>query len=139
MLLKTMGQRNGELLGFKDGGLWGAAAGLSGLLRGCRKAGPAGLRGLLTSPPHLAGQASAPLRGSLVNPCRGRRCGRIRVQCALGQALAFRPVLFWLRSVPAKICFVQTGPFLNGIGAAAAVFRVIIIVVGWIKINPNVY
>ena len=70
MLLKTMGQRNGELLGFKDGGLWGAAAGLSGLLRGCRKAGPAGLRGLLTSPPHLAGQASAPLRGSLVNPCR---------------------------------------------------------------------
>jgi hypothetical protein len=54
-------------------GCWGcfrAAAGLSGLLRGCRKAGPAGLRGLLKSPPHLAGQASAPLRGSLVNPCR---------------------------------------------------------------------
>ena len=47
-----------------------AAGGLSGLLRGCRKAGPAGLRGLLKSPPHLAGQASAPLRGSLVNPCR---------------------------------------------------------------------
>jgi len=50
----------------------GAAAGLSGLLRGCRKAGPAGLRGLLRSPPHLAGQASASLRGSLVNPCRWR-------------------------------------------------------------------
>jgi hypothetical protein len=52
-----------------------AAAGLSELLRGCRKAGPAGLRGLLKSPPHLAGQPSAPLRGSFVNPCRGRRYG----------------------------------------------------------------
>ena len=49
----------------------GAAAGLSALLRRYRKAGPAGLRGLLKSPPHLAGQASAPLRGSCVNPCRG--------------------------------------------------------------------
>ena len=52
-----------------------AAAGLSELLRGGRKAGPAGLRGLLKSPPHLAGQASAPLRGSPVNPCRGRLGG----------------------------------------------------------------
>jgi hypothetical protein len=40
MLLKTMGQRNGELLGFKDGGLWGAAAGLSGLLRGLKTGRP---------------------------------------------------------------------------------------------------
>ena len=48
----------------------GAAGGLSALLRRCRKAGPAALRGLLTSPPQLAGQASAPLRGSCVNPCR---------------------------------------------------------------------
>jgi hypothetical protein len=31
MLLKTIGQRNGELLGFKVGELWGAAAGLSEL------------------------------------------------------------------------------------------------------------
>jgi hypothetical protein len=52
--------------------LWGfwAADGLSGLVRSCRKAGPAGLRWLLKSPPHLAGQASASLRASLVNPCR---------------------------------------------------------------------
>gem|GEM_PF-5430343 len=52
-----------------------AAAGLSELLRGCLKAGPAGLRGLPRSPPHRAGQASATLRGSFVNPCRGRRWG----------------------------------------------------------------
>jgi hypothetical protein len=51
--------------------IW-AAAGLSPVVRGCRKAGPAGLRGLLKSPPHLAGQASAPLRATRFNPCRGR-------------------------------------------------------------------
>jgi len=58
----------------------GAAAGLSGLLRGYRKPGPAGLRGLLKSPPHLAGQASAPLRGSLVNPCRRTPRGGLRLK-----------------------------------------------------------
>jgi hypothetical protein len=39
--------------------------------------------------------------------------------------LAFRPVLFWLRSVHAQNCFVQTGPFLNGIGAGAVAVDVL--------------
>jgi len=33
-------------------------------------AGPAGLRGLLKSPPHLAGQALATWRATRFNPCR---------------------------------------------------------------------
>jgi hypothetical protein len=33
-------------------------------------AGPAGLRGLLKSPPHLAGQAPPTLRATRFNPCR---------------------------------------------------------------------
>ena len=45
--------------------------GLSPVVRGCRKAGPAGLRWLPRSPPHLAAQASAPLRSTRFNPCRG--------------------------------------------------------------------
>ncbi len=64
-----------------------AAAGLSGLLRGCRKAGPAGLRGLLKSPPHLAGQPSAPLRGSLVNPCR------FEAVCRVGFEIGFEGLI----------------------------------------------
>jgi len=35
-------------------------------------AGPAGLRGLLKSPPRLAGQAPSALRATRFNPARGR-------------------------------------------------------------------
>jgi hypothetical protein len=61
---KTKGYRLLSVLG-----VW-AAAGLSGFVRGGRKAGPAGLRWLLKSPPRRAGQAPAPLRAKLFNPCR---------------------------------------------------------------------
>gem|GEM_PF-3616639 len=50
----------------------GGGRGLSPVVRGCRKAGPAGLRGLLKSPPRRAGQASATLRATRLNPCRGQ-------------------------------------------------------------------
>jgi len=43
---------------------WGGFSGFRWVVRGCRKAGPAGLQGLLKSPPHLAGQVSAPLRAT---------------------------------------------------------------------------
>ena len=49
--------------------LW-AANGLSRVVPGCRKTGPAGLRWLLKSPPRHAGPAPTPLRASRFNPCR---------------------------------------------------------------------
>gem|GEM_PF-3536387 len=50
-----------------------AANGLSPVVRSGGKSGPAGLRGLLKSPPHRAGQAPAALRATRFNPCRFAR------------------------------------------------------------------
>jgi|GEM_PF-7131599 len=50
--------------------VFGGGCGLSALVRGCRKAGPAALRGLLKSPPQHAGQAPATWRASRFNPYR---------------------------------------------------------------------
>jgi hypothetical protein len=49
---------------------FGRADGLSPVVRGGRKTGPAGLRWLLKSPPRLAGQTSATLRATRLNPSR---------------------------------------------------------------------
>ena len=100
-----------------------AAAGLSELLRGCRKAGPAGLRGLLTSPPHLAGQASAALRGSFVNPCRGRRwggCGAVFSNSSLDFCVDFfliaaLALCFLIRMVNLLLNSHQSGAELYGL------------------------
>ncbi len=55
-----------------------AAAGLSGLLRSCRKrAGPCTAVAPKVALPRQGRQPFRPLRGSLVNPCRRRRCGRL--------------------------------------------------------------
>jgi len=55
-------------------GVW-AAGGLSLGSPRPQRWGPAGLRGLLKSPPRRAGPGAAALRATLLNPCRGRRGG----------------------------------------------------------------
>ena len=60
----------------------GAADGLSPVVRVGRKAGPAGLRWLLKSPPHHAGQAPAHLRATRFNPCRIEKRSRFTTHVA---------------------------------------------------------
>jgi len=55
-------------------GVW-AAGGLSLGSPRPQRWGPAGLRGLLKSPPRRAGPGAAALRATRLNPCRGRSWG----------------------------------------------------------------
>ena len=104
--------------------LWiqiGAAAGLSGLLRGPKRAGPCLAVAPRVAPPGMGRQPFCPLRGSLVNPPDlQKRCGpcnfkpmkAIRVLVLFILALAMLPLpselYLWIRAVvfvSALLCF----------------------------------